>query len=266
MTILAWWSAGVTSAVACKIACEQFGKESVKLVYIKIDSAHSDNDRFLKDCEQWYEKNIETVQSTKYKDQFEVIEKEKYINGPNGAPCTKHLKKNVRLQIEKEIDYLHQIFGFDYSEKEINRAIRFIEQYPNSKPLFPLIENKITKEDCLKILLKNNIQIPKMYQLGFNNNNCIGCVKGGKGYWNHIRLHFPETFKRMSDIEDVQKHSCIKGIFLKDLKPNTGRLTKMDIPDCSLFCDLEFTDIIDEKTEQILQDLIQISDIKNNVS
>ena len=36
---------------------------------------------------------------------------------------------------------------------------------------------------------------PLMYDLGYPNNNCIGCVKGGMGYWNHIRKDFPEVFE-----------------------------------------------------------------------
>jgi hypothetical protein len=31
------------------------------------------------------------------------IKKIKYINGVNGAPCTLHLKKNVRFKIEKHL-------------------------------------------------------------------------------------------------------------------------------------------------------------------
>ena len=31
-----------------------------------------------------------------------------------------------------------------------------------------------------------------MYDLGYPNNNCIGCIKGGMGYWNRIRKDFPD--------------------------------------------------------------------------
>ena len=32
--------------------------------------------------------------------------------------------------------------------------------------------------------------------MGYNNNNCIGCIKGGMGYWNKIRVDFPEVFEK----------------------------------------------------------------------
>ena len=55
------------------------------------------------------------------------------------------MKKRVRQRLEKEMDYDAQVFGFEYSKKEVNRAIRFKEQYPDAKPIFPLIEKKLTK-------------------------------------------------------------------------------------------------------------------------
>jgi len=41
-----------------------------------------------------------------------------------------------------------------------------------------LIDNDLSKENCLAIIDRAGIEIPMMYKLGYNNNNCIGCVKG----------------------------------------------------------------------------------------
>jgi len=259
---IAWFSCGVTSAVACKLALEIYGTENVELYYIVIDSAHEDNKRFIEDCEKWYGKKINKVQSEKYKDQFDVIEKIKYINGVNGAPCTLHLKKNVRYRIEKEIDFDGQIFGFEFEKKEINRAIRFSQQYPQAKPNYPLIDRKITKSQCAEILLKNGIKLPKMYELGFHNNNCIGCVKGGKGYWNHVRKHFPNEFNKMSELEKQIGATCIKNKYLKDLKPNEGKHEPPIVPDCGTFCEIEFADILDPNTEKVLAGYTTIKQLK----
>ena len=199
--MIGWFSCGVTSAVACKIALETYTKDVVKLYYIEIDSAHPDNERFIKDCEAWYGTTINRVRSNKYSDQFEVIEESGYINGPSGARCTLMLKKEVRRKIERDLDFPPQVFGFEYSKREINRAVRFSQQYEQAKPVFPLIERKMTKEMCAELLLKNGIRLTAMYELGFRNNNCIGCVKGGKGYWNKIRKHFPDVYEKMAKLE-----------------------------------------------------------------
>lgn len=60
------------------------------------------------------------------------------------------------------------------------------------------------------MLWKAGIEIPAMYKMGYNNNNCIGCVKGGMGYWNKIRKDFPEVFNRMAVIEREVGATCLK--------------------------------------------------------
>lgn len=269
--VLAWWSAGVTSAVACKMALEMY--DNVKLYYIKIDTAHPDNERFKADCEKWYGCKIETLQSKDYKDQFEVIEKTGAINTPTGAPCTLNLKKNVRFDFERlhEINLfnnygiLNQVWGFEYDKKEINRAIRHGQQYPGTKPLFPLIEKGISKENCAGLLMNAGIELPMMYKLGYNNNNCIACVKGGMGYWNKIRVDFPPYFNRMAKLERQIGYTCLHNedegnIYLDTLDPNRGRMSKEIMPNCGMVCELEFADIPDKNLEEVIEGKMSIYD------
>ena len=251
--IISWWSAGVTSAVATKLAMEKYGRDNVVPIYFAIDSSHDDNIRFKAECEEWYGKEIVTERAPeKYKDQFDVIIKDKYVNGPSGARCTLVLKKRVRQRLEKELQYEGQVFGFEYSKKEINRAIRFKEQYPDAKPLFPLIDSKMNKPESLHYLETHaKIKRPVMYNLGYGNNNCIGCVKGGKGYWNKIRNDFPDTFDKMAKAERLVGNSCIRNTFLDELDPDAGRQQKIIMPDCGNFCDIEFTDILHPRLEDV---------------
>lgn len=236
--ILCWWSAGATSAVAIKMALEKYGKDRCKIIYFKINSAHPDNTRFIEECENWYGVEIEECQSVKYTDQFDVIENTKYVNGAKGARCTMELKRVVRKRLQKEINWSKQIFGFEYTKKEIERSKRIPIEL-NAE--FPLIENKLTKANCLVILQDVNIELPAMYKLGYPNNNCIGCVKGGMGYWNKIRKDFPEVFNKMAKLERKIKRTCLKEsdgkqIYLDELSPKRGRNLKPLIPDCGFFC------------------------------
>ena len=57
--IVGWWSAGATSAVACKMALEMY--QNVELYYIHIDSANEDNERLKRECEEWYGCKIHTL-------------------------------------------------------------------------------------------------------------------------------------------------------------------------------------------------------------
>ncbi|MCU7247960.1 hypothetical protein [Pseudomonas koreensis] len=46
------------------------------------------------------------------------------------------------------------------------------------------------------------IQLPLMYRLGYDNANCIGCVKGGEGYFRAIREDFPEQFEVLCQVQN----------------------------------------------------------------
>lgn len=264
--VVSWWSAGITSAVACKAALELY--DNVELFYIDIDSAHPDNERFKADCERWYGKKIHTLKSNKYRDQFDVIKQTGCVNTPQGAPCTLHLKKEVRFELEKayartlfnEQTIKGQIWGFEFEAKEVNRAIRHLQQYPETKPLFPLIEKGLTKDMCAGLLLGAGIELPEMYKLGYSNNNCICCVKGGMWYFNRIRIDFPLHFKRMAILEREVGYSCINGLFLDELKPGQGRKSKEIMPNCGNICEVDFSDIPDKNLEAILSGELSIYD------
>lgn len=77
---------------------------------------------------------------------------------------------------------------------------------------------------------------PKMYDMGYPNNNCVGCVKGGMGYWNKIREDFPDIFERRARQEREIGHSCIRGVFLDELDPNAGNVNTEIFPQCSFAC------------------------------
>lgn len=260
--IIGWVSCGITSAVACKQAIMKYGKENIELFYMEIDSAHSENERFISDLEYWYDLPIQRIRSEKYTDQFDVIEKTGYVNGVQGARCTLELKKKVRWKLEEKTDYSAQIFGFEFSKKEINRALRFNEQYPKAKAIFPLIETFLTKNNCVSILEFAEIELPVMYKLGYPNNNCIGCVKGGMGYWNKIRVDFPEQFDKMAKAERKAGYSCIKNTFLDELEPKRGRKMRIVMPDCGTYCEVEFANFEHPMLNKIINKEINIDQLK----
>lgn len=115
------------------------------------------------------------------------------------------------------------------------------------------------------MLWKAGIEIPAMYKMGYNNNNCIGCVKGGMGYWNKIRKDFPKVFDRMAKIEREVGATCLKDqsgkIFLDELSPNRGEMPEEFIPDCSLIYQIEFQELLDRQVERVLKEEISINDV-----
>lgn len=247
LKIVSWYSGGVTSAVATKMLIDKYGVDSVDIVFFETGNHHPDNTRFIKECSEWYGKDIEIFQNEKYKNVWEVLEKG-YINSPHGAACTLELKKKMRIKLEKERNWDHQSFGFEYNKREIKRAERFLEQYPDTNPIFPLIDAKLDKKQCFKILKEQGIDVPMMYKLGFHNANCNMCVKGGMGYWNKIRTVFPENFKKMAELERKVGATCLKEkgsdgksvkLYLDTLDPERGRHDPPLVGECGIICPVE---------------------------
>ena len=71
--------------MATKLAIDEYGIDNVEPIYFAIDSAHPDNDRFKIPCEVVRQEIRVARAPEKYKDQFDVILKDKYVNGPSGA-------------------------------------------------------------------------------------------------------------------------------------------------------------------------------------
>src|SRR5688500_9386034 len=114
--VIGWWSAGVTSAVAVKMAMDM-GHQVIP-IYFETCSAHEDNARFMRDCEERYGTQIITFKNSKYSSVIDLVNKRRFLNGPGGALCTSELKKEVRFAIEKWMPYSSQVFGFEYEPKE----------------------------------------------------------------------------------------------------------------------------------------------------
>lgn len=235
MTV-SWFSAGVSSAVATKLAIADIDK----ILYTHIEDQHPDTLRFVKDCEEWFDAPIEILQSP-FKSVSGACTRygKGYINGPRGAECTRTLKRQVRAEWEYKLPLdtkLTYIWGMDINET--NRLERLKTSMPDQKHRCPLIEQHITKEEAHQILKASGIKRPALYDRGYQNNNCIGCVKGGMGYWNKIRRDFPAVFKQRASMERQVGHSCINGVYLDELDPLAGRHAAPIVEECGIMCEL----------------------------
>lgn len=237
---VALFSCGVSSFCALLLS-----KNVDHILYTHIEDQHEDTLRYLADCEQYIGRKIEVLQSP-YKTVDAVVRAHRYVNGPAGAKCTEILKRRVRKEWESQ---QHQpityVWGYDIEEK--HRSERVVESMPEYTHEFPLIEANLTKPDAHGMLRKTGIKRPCMYDMGYPNNNCIGCVKGGMGYWNRIRQDFPDVFKARSEMERAIGRSCINGVFLDELDPNRGNHEIGIMPECSIMCEIAYNPAAQEE-------------------
>ena len=187
---ISWFSCGAASAVATQLVREAMP------VYCETGSEHSDNNRFFVDCERWFDRKIKRLRSDTYSDTWSVWESRNYLAGVAGAPCTVALKVIPRLAFQRPDD-IH-VFGYTCDAPDADRAARLRKTYPELTILTPLIERGLSKHACLAMIERAGIALPPMYALGFQNNNCIPCVKAtSPAYWALVRKRFPVHFARM---------------------------------------------------------------------
>ena len=238
MLTVSWFSAGVSSAVATKLLIDEIDR----IIYTHIEDQHPDTLRFVRDCEEWFGKPVEILQSPLKSVEGAIMataahRSRVYVNGPRGAECTRRLKRQVRQEWEYEnAGPFRYVWGLDYDER--HRAERIVDNQQYHKHAFPLIDRMISKEHAHEILKASGIRRPAMYELGYHNNNCVGCVKGGMGYWNKIREDFPEVFARRAAMERAAGASCINGVFLDELEPGRGRHEPPIVDDCGILCEV----------------------------
>lgn len=239
--VLVWFSCGAASAAAAKLAVDKYRNDGVEVLYcdtLKYESP--DNPRFMRDVEQWLQSPIKILSSKEYADIFDVFDKTGWLVGPKGARCTTELKKNVRNAYQDPAD-LH-IFGLCADEKD--RITEFEHDNPEIWLEWNLRDAGLTKRNCLQMVADAGIKLPLLYRQGYKNNNCIGCVKGQMGYWNKIRVDYPDAFARMAAQERKMNVAICKRyegktripVFLDELPPDAGRYEEEPDIECGPQC------------------------------
>jgi len=241
--IAVWFSCGAASAVAAKKTIEKYGNIcQVRVLNNPVAEEDDDNQRFLKDVQDWIGIKIEHVIPKKYPSTsaVDVWESKQFMSGPHGAPCTLELKKKARQEWERNNRADWHVLGFTAEEKR--RHERFVlTERDNVIPV--LIDEKITKADCYNIIRNAGLKLPRIYSLGYPNANCIGCVKATSAtYWNHVRKMHPEAFKQRADQSRKIGVKLVrwggKRIFLDELPEDAmGRSMKNMDFECGVFCE-----------------------------
>lgn len=240
--IVCHFSCGAASAVATKLAIEENKRgANHPLIVLNefIAQEHEDNKRFLLECQEWFGVEIQSISHPKYKgDIYAAFDGEKYVAGVYGAVCTRTLKKELAAKFWQVGDI--DVLGYTAEEQE--RHDDWIDANNERRGLAILIERSLSKSDCLAIVQRAGIALPVMYDLGYEHNNCIGCVKGGMGYWNKIRQDFPVQFLKMADYTRAKGVRLLKRgeqrIYLDELQPGDGNFQTEPKIQCGIFCEM----------------------------
>ena len=237
--IISWFSCGAASAVATKLM------PTAIPAYCETGAEHPDNMRFLTDCEAWFKRPVERLKSDTYADTWDVWERTRWLAGINGARCTIELKVAPRLAWQQPDD-IH-VFGYTADGPDSDRAARLRSNYPELSIVTPLIDRGITKAACLDMVQRAGIRLPPLYAMGFQNNNCLPCVKAtSPAYWALVRQHFPGKFDRMAKLSrELDVRLCrINDVrsFIDEISEDQETTNPL-VPSCDFLCHIAEQDM-----------------------
>jgi hypothetical protein len=247
--IVCQFSCGAASAVATKLILTEVASTGVEVAIINafIQEEHPDNRRFLADCETWFSRPVTVLRDER--DGASVIalfRRRGFMKSQHGAICSTTFKRALLDTFTRPDDTI--MLG--YTAEETDRFEDFVEAFPHLTVRAPLVERGLTKADCLAMVERAGIVLPLLYRLGYNNANCIGCIKGGMGYFNKIRRDFPEQFEALAQVEQeigagaflFRDRATGTRFALRDLPPDAGRHDEV-LPSCSFFCEIAEGDL-----------------------
>lgn len=190
-------SGGLGSAFAAQRAIDRYGRENVALWFADTKAEDPDLYRFLHDLMDrwggtlyWY---------TDGRTPQEVWDQKKLIPNSLIAPCTYELKVKPFRQFIAAMPKLPVVY-IGFKSHEVRRQVNTTESYaaamPDVQVEYPLlwepVETRRLEDLCEPEL---GIELPLLYRLGYEYNNCSGvCCRSGKECWLRTLEHFPERY------------------------------------------------------------------------
>lgn len=235
---IVWFPRGAASAVAWMLT--RRADPDCIAVHCATGSEHPDSDRFESEWVARMNAPITTIRSDRYEDTWAVWEQRRWLAGVKGALCTGELKAAPRVEFQRPDD-IH-VFGYTADAADVLRAERLRANYFEMTIETPLIDAGLTKEGVLALVEREGIALPAMYRLGFQNNNCIPCVKAtSPNYWSLVRLRFPSEFDRMARLSrDLDVRLCRIGEerrFIDEI-PADWPVSDPIVPTCDFLCQI----------------------------
>jgi 3'-phosphoadenosine 5'-phosphosulfate sulfotransferase (PAPS reductase)/FAD synthetase len=207
------FSMGVSSAY---IAC-RWQDEGKNPICVFSDTGQEDIDTYRFGWEVAGKWGLDVVEANAGISLFDWFEKQKMIPARQLAACSIALKilpsqKYYKSQPDGAIAY-----GYDLKEQERADRTERTWKLDGKKPVFPMIEKGISKEEAMGYFIKHNVKLPRVYE-HFSHANCMPCKNWRVNDWQACRVYFPDVFIKSMEFENRTGLKFLQdGPYLRDL-------------------------------------------------
>lgn len=189
------FSGGLSSFEVARRLVIEHGPSEVECVFCDTKTEDEDLYRFVNETIAYLK--CQYVHLADGRDIWEVFTDTRFMGNSRVDPCSRVLKRELFTRYLDEADRATTILYYGISANEAHRYVRLVERWSplGFKLEAPLIALQTTKEQILVELEKTGIAPPRLYELGFEHNNCGGfCVKTGQRQMEHLLKVLPERY------------------------------------------------------------------------
>jgi 3'-phosphoadenosine 5'-phosphosulfate sulfotransferase (PAPS reductase)/FAD synthetase len=189
------YSGGLGSWASAKLAIDLFGKENVDLLFADTLVEDEDLYRFIDETVKDFGCNFTRIADGRTP--WDVFDDVKYIGNTRVDPCSLHLKRELLRKHINETQSAESTFvalGIDWTEvHRLERAeprwLPYVVWAPLCAPPYH------DKDEVLEWLKATGIKPPRLYEMGFQHNNCGGfCIKSGQAQFAQLLKQFPDRY------------------------------------------------------------------------
>lgn len=208
------YSFGITSAVTASLVLKEQGKENSVLLFHDTKEEADDCYRFGREVAAYLGMGV--TDRSDGRSVTQLFKDEKFLGNNRNTPCSRQLKQEQGNRYTEELieaGYTVTIYegmtSPDDNHRLAGRRAAFADLGADVR--FPLIEHKLSKADCKRIVTECwGIKLSNSYD-HFEHDNCLnrGCVKGGLAYWGLLYLYRRNVWEKAAAEEEEFGHSIL---------------------------------------------------------
>jgi hypothetical protein len=218
--IVVGWSGGITSAWCGGWALRNFPPGEV--VFLFHDTREEDEDTYRFSWEMSAALGHPITERSDGRSVTELAYDEHAIPNDRMAFCSRILKQEQRdryfAELRSEgVSDITLLVGYTAREYRRIQLASAKASGAGYQVRFPLVEEKVTKQQVACWVVSLGVTPPRMYQWS-DHANCVGCVRGGKQYWYRVLQHRPDVYKERAALEREFGHTIIAELSLDRLR------------------------------------------------
>ena len=209
------YSGGVGSWAAAWRVVERYGTAQTVLLFCDTLIEDPDLYRFLEAGAQ--NLGVPVTRIADGRTPWEVFHDERFLGNTRADPCSKILKRDLaRTWLHKHYrpEDCSLYVGIDACQRDKIRFPMIQSAWAPYHIEAPLLWSPPWDKDLAKaVALRQGLELPRLYALGFTHNNCGGfCVKAGQAQFRHLYEQLPDVYARHEVEEQALRLALGKNI------------------------------------------------------